>query len=93
MMAERPSAVAMSVLTEENSDAWAVEELDRSCDQMQACGAGWVRKQEDLRRDLVKRVREQRDRVRELSGHEHLPVFEVGDYVLMVSVVITYIEQ
>ena len=32
---------------------------------------------------MAKRVREQqRERVRELSGRRHLPVFEVSDYVL-----------
>ena len=35
---------------------------------------------------MVKRVREQRERVRELSGRGHLPVFEVGDYVLAARV-------
>ena len=45
-----------------------------------------MRKQEDFRYDVVKRVREQRARVRELSGRGHLPVFEVGDYVLVTRV-------
>ena len=35
---------------------------------------------------MVKRVREQRECVRELSGRGHLPVFEVGDYVLVARV-------
>ena len=45
-----------------------------------------MREQEDLRRDVVKRVREQRERVREVSGRGYLPVFEVGDYVLVARV-------
>ena len=45
-----------------------------------------MRAQEDLRRDVVKHVREQRARVRELSFRGHLPVFEVGDYVLVARV-------
>ena len=55
----------------------------RIVEQMQAWVAGWLREQEDLRHDVVKRVREQRGCVRELSGRGHLPVFEVGDYVLV----------
>ena len=35
---------------------------------------------------MAKRVREQRERVRELSGRGYLPVFEVSDYVLMARV-------
>ena len=42
-----------------------------------------MREEEDLRCDVVKRVCEQRERARELSGRGHLPVFEVGDYVLV----------
>ena len=34
----------------------------------------------------MKRVREQRERVRELTGRGHLPVFEVGHYVLVARV-------
>ena len=45
-----------------------------------------MREQKDLRHDVVKRVREQRERVRELSGRGHSPVFEVGDYVLVARV-------
>ena len=45
-----------------------------------------MREQEDLPRDVVKRVCEQRERVRELSGRGHLPVFKVGDYVLVARV-------
>ena len=41
---------------------------------------------EDLQRDVVKRVRVQRERVRELSGHGHLSKFEVGDFVLVARV-------
>ena len=57
-----------------------------SCEQMQSWVAGRVREQKDLRRDVVKRVREQRVRVREVSGRGHLPVFEVGDDVLVARV-------
>ena len=85
MMTARLPATAMLVFAGEDGDAWTVEELHVSCEQMQAWVAGWVREQEDLRRDEVKCVREQRERVRELSGCGHLPVFEVGDYVLMAS--------
>ena len=63
MMTGRPPATPMSVLAGKNGDAWTVEELDVSCEQMQSWVAGWVREQEDLRRDVVKRVREQRERV------------------------------
>ena len=86
MMTGRPPATAMSVLAGEDGDAWTVEELDVSCEQMQSWVAGWVREQEDLRRDVVKRVREQRERAREVSGRGYLPVFEVGDYVLVARV-------
>ena len=86
MMAGRPPATPMSVLAGKDGDAWTVEELDVSCEQMQSWVAGWVREQEDLRRDVVKRVREQRERVREVSGRGYLPVFEVGDYVLVARV-------
>ena len=86
MMTGRLPATAMSVLAGEDGEARTVEELDVSCEQMQAWVAGWVREQEDLRHDVVKRVREQRARVRELSGRGHLPVFEVGDYVLVARV-------
>ena len=57
-----------------------------SCEQMQSWIAGWVREQERLRRDVVKRVREQRECERELSGRGFLPEFEVGDYVLVARV-------
>ena len=86
MMTGGPPAKAMSVLAGEDDDTWAVEELDVSSKYMQAWVADWVREQEDLRHDMAKRVREQRERVRELSGRGHLPVFEVGDYVLMARV-------
>ena len=45
-----------------------------------------MRGQEDLRRDVVKRVRKQRECARELGGRGHLPVFEVGNYVLVARV-------
>ena len=83
MMTGRPPATATSVLAGKDGDAWTVKELDVSCEQMQSWVAGWVREQEDLRRDVVKRVREQRERVRDVSGRGCLPVFEVGDYVLV----------
>ena len=83
MMTGRPPATPMSMLAGKDGDAWTVEELDVSCEQMQSWVAGWVREQEDLRRDVVKRVREQRERVREVSGRGCLPVFEIGDYVLV----------
>ena len=86
MMTGRPPATPMSVLAGKDGDARTVEELDVSCEQMQSWVAGWVREQEDLRRDVVKRVREQRERVREVSGRGYLPVFEVGDYVLVARV-------
>ena len=86
MMTGRPPATAILVLAGEDGDAWTVEELDVSCEQMQSWVAGWVREQEDFRRDVVKRVCEQRERVREVSGRGCLPVFEVGDYVLVARV-------
>ena len=86
MMTGRPPATPMSVLAGKDGDAWTVEELDVSCEQMKSWVAGWVREQEDLRRDVVKRVREQRERVREVSGRGYLPVFEVGDYALVARV-------
>ncbi|CAM9582962.1 unnamed protein product, partial [Ascophyllum nodosum] len=86
MMTGRPPATPMSVLAGKDGDAWTVEELDVSCEQMQSWVAGWAREQEDLRRDVVKRVREQCERVREVSGRGYLPVFEVGDYVLVARV-------
>ena len=86
MMTGRPPATLMSVLAGKDGDTWTVEELDVSCGKMQSWVAGWVREQEDLRRDVVKRVREQRERVREVSGRGCLPVFEVGDYVLVARV-------
>ena len=51
----------------ENGNAWTVEELDVSCEKMQAWVAGRVREQDNVLHDVVKRVREQRERVRELS--------------------------
>ena len=48
MMTGRPPATAMSVLAGEDGDAWTVEELDVSCEQMQSWLAGWVREQEYL---------------------------------------------
>ena len=86
MMTGRPPATAMSVLVGEDDDTWTVEELHVSCEKMQASVHGWVRDQEDIGRGVVKRVREQRERVQELSGREHLPVFEVDDYVLVARV-------
>ncbi|CAN0217617.1 unnamed protein product [Ascophyllum nodosum] len=86
MIMGRPPATAMSVPGREDGDAWTVEELDVSCEQMQSWVAGWVQEQEDLRRDVVKRVREQRERLREVSGRGYLPVFEVVDYVFVARV-------
>ena len=86
MMTGSPPATVISVLAGEDGDAWTVEELDVSCEQMQDWVACWVREQEDFRRDVVKRVRESRERVRELSGRRYLPVFEVGGYVLVARV-------
>ena len=86
IMTGRSPTTAMSMLAGEDGDAWTVEELDVSCEQMQSWVAGWVQEQEDLRRNVVERVREQRKRVREVSGRGHLPVFEVGDYVLVARV-------
>ena len=34
MMTGRPRATAMSVLAEDNGDAWTVEELDMPCEHM-----------------------------------------------------------
>ena len=75
VMTGRPPVTVTSVLAGEDGDA--------SCEQIQALVAGWVREKEELRCDMVKRVRVQRKRVRELSGHGHLPMFEVGDYFLV----------
>ena len=86
MRTGRPPATAMSVLAGEDGDAWTVEEPDVSCEQMQSWVTGWVREQEDLRRNVLKRIREQRERVREMSSRGHFPVFEVGDYVLVTRV-------
>ena len=58
MMTGRPPATAMSVLAGEDGNAWTVEKLDVSCEQMQSWAGVWVRKQEDFRRDVVKRDRE-----------------------------------
>ena len=80
VMTGRPPATATSVLAGEDGDAWAMEELDISCEQIQALIAGWVQEKEDSRRDVVKRARVQGERVRGLSDREHLPMFEVGDY-------------
>ena len=82
VMTGRPPATVTLVSVGEDGDAWTVEELDVSCEQMQALVAGWGQEKEDLRRDMVKRVRVQRERVRELSDRGHLPMFEVGDYFL-----------
>ena len=78
MMTGRHPATAMLVLAGEDGDASTMEKLDVSCEQMKAWVAGWVREQEDLRRDMVTRVREQRERVPELSGRGNLPMFEVA---------------
>ena len=78
----RPPATAMSVLAGEDDDALTVEEVDAPCEKTQAWVAGWVLKQEDLRRDVTKRVREHRECVRELNGCEHLWLFLVGDHIL-----------
>ena len=86
MMTGRPSATAVLVLAGEDGDALSVEELDVSCEKVQAWVAGWVQEQENLLRDVVKHVREQRERVRELSGRGRLPVFEVGVYGLVARV-------
>ena len=40
MMTGRPPATAISVFVGEDGDAWTVEELDVSCEQMQAWVAG-----------------------------------------------------
>ena len=47
MMTRRPPAAAVSVLAGEDGGVWAVEELDVSCEQMQAWVAGRVREKKD----------------------------------------------
>ena len=42
IMTGRPPATAMSVLVGEDGEAWAAEELDISCEKIQAWFAGWV---------------------------------------------------
>ena len=56
MMTGRPLATAMSVLAGEDGDAWTVEELDVSCEQMQSLFAGWVREQKYQVYKLSKKV-------------------------------------
>ena len=42
MMTGQHPATAISVLAGEDGDAWTVEELDVSCEQIQSWVAGWV---------------------------------------------------
>ena len=56
MTTGRPLATAMSVLAGEDGDAWTVEELDVSFEQMQSLFAGWVREQKYQVYKLSKKV-------------------------------------
>ena len=53
---------------------------------MQKSVAGWVTVQEELRREVLERVRAARDRKRVASSTGSMPNFEFGDYVLVARV-------
>lgn len=55
MMARRHPAPATSVLTGKAGDEWTVDELDASCEQLQAWLVVWVREQEKLLRGVEAR--------------------------------------
>ena len=57
-----------------------------SPEMMQKLVAGWVTVQEELRREVLERVRAARDRKRVTASAGSMPNFEVGDYVLVARV-------
>ena len=54
-----------------------------SPEMMQKSVAGWVTVLEELRREVLERIRVARDRTRVAASAGIMPNFEVGDYVLM----------
>ena len=86
LMTGRVPRTAFSVLAGDGPDGWCVKEEEFSPEMMQKSVAGWVSVQEELRREVLERVRAARDRKRVAASTGSMPNFEVGDYVLVARV-------
>ena len=63
-----------------------MKEEEVSPEMMQKSFAGWVTVQEELRREVLERIRAARDRKRVAASTRSMPNFEVGDYVLVARI-------
>ena len=83
LMTGRVPRTAFSVFAGDIPDGWCVKEEEFSLEMMQKSFAGWMTVQEELRREVLERVRAARDRKRVVARAGSMPNFEVGDYVLV----------
>ena len=86
LMTGRVPRTAFSVFAGDEPDGWRVKEEGFSPEMMQKWVAGWVTVQEELRREVLERVRAARDRKGVAASTGSMPSFEVGDYVLVARV-------
>ena len=86
LMTGRVPRTAFSVFAGDGPDGWCVKEEAFSPQRMQKSVAGWVTVQDELRREVLERVRAARDRKRVAASTGSMPNFEVGDYVLVARV-------
>ena len=86
LMTGRVPRTAFSVFASDGPDGWCVKEEEFSPEMMQTSVAEWVTVQEELRREVLERVRAARDRKRVAASTGSMPNFEVGDYVLVARV-------
>ena len=63
-----------------------MKEEEFSPEIMQKSVAGWVTVQEELRKEVLERVRAARDHKRVAASTGSMPNFEIGDYVLVARV-------
>ena len=86
LMTGRVPRTAFSVLAGDGPDGWCVKEEEFSPKVMQELVAGWVNVEQELRREVLERVRAARERKPVAASVGSMPNFEVGDYVLVARV-------
>ena len=86
LMTGRVPRTAFSVFAGDGPDGWCVKKEEFSPEMIQKSVAGWVTVQEELRTEVLERVRAARDRKRVAANAGSMPNFEVGDYMLVARV-------
>ena len=86
LMTGRVSRTAFSVFAGDGPDGWCVKEEELLPEMTQKSVASWMTVQEELRREVLGRVRAARDRERVAASVEGMSNFEVGHYVLVTRV-------